>query len=112
MSEIGQSDQVVTFTQSDFGRTLTSNGNGTDHGWGGHQLVVGGPVIGRQIYGVMPDLEIGGADDATGGRIIPTLSVDQYAATIARWFGVEELNLNQIAPNLSNFGTQDLGFLQ
>ena len=73
--------------------------------------MVGGPVIGRQIYGVMPDLEIGGTDDATGGRIIPTLSVDQYAATIARWFGVDDSSLVQIAPSLPNFNTQDLGFL-
>jgi uncharacterized protein (DUF1501 family) len=111
MNEIGQSGQVVTFTQSDFGRTLTSNGNGTDHGWGGHQIVVGGSVAGRKIYGDMPSLEIGGEDDATGGRIIPTLSVDQYAATLARWFGVDESMLNQVAPSLMNFSNRNLGFL-
>lgn len=109
--EISQSDSVVTFTQSDFGRTLTSNGDGTDHGWGSHQIVTGSAVLGRNIYGTMPTLEIGGADDATGGRIIPTTSVDQYAATLARWFGVAESDLAQVAPNLGNFAGQNLGFL-
>jgi uncharacterized protein (DUF1501 family) len=111
MNEIGLLDQVVTFTQSDFGRTLTSNGDGTDHGWGSHQLVMGGPVLGRKIYGTMPLLEIGGADDVSGGRMIPTTSADQYAATLARWFGVAESELATIAPHLPNFAVQDLGFL-
>ena len=111
MVQIGMDDHVVTFTQSDFGRSLSSNGDGTDHGWGGHQLVVGNPVIGRQIYGTMPTLEIGGPDDARGGRMIPTLSVDQYAATLARWFGIEEADLALIAPNLGNFTESNIGFL-
>ncbi len=111
MLEIGQADSVVTFTQSDFGRTLTSNGDGTDHGWGGHQIVVGRPVLGKNIYGTMPILEIGGPDDITAGRIVPTLAVDQYAATFARWFGVDEANLNAVAPNLTNFSTSNIGFL-
>jgi len=111
MIQIGMEDHVVTFTQSDFGRSLSSNGDGTDHGWGGHQLVIGNPVFGRKIYGTMPRLEIDGPDDARGGRMIPTLSVDQYAATLARWFGVEETNLMQIAPNLANFTNSDIGFL-
>ncbi|MFT4820656.1 MAG: hypothetical protein ACI9B8_001970 [Sulfitobacter sp.] len=111
LMEISQSDSVVTFTQSDFGRTLTSNGDGTDHGWGSHQIVTGSAVIGRDIYGTMPTLEIGGEDDATGGRIIPTTSADQYAATLARWFGVDESDLAQVAPNLGNFTSQNLGFL-
>jgi len=102
---------VITFTQSDFGRTLTSNGDGTDHGWGSHQLVMGGPVLGRKIYGTMPLLEIGGVDDVSGGRMIPTISADQYAATLARWFGVAESELAAIAPHLPNFAVQDLGFL-
>jgi uncharacterized protein (DUF1501 family) len=109
--ELGIADQVTTFTQSDFGRTLTSNGDGTDHGWGGHQVVAGGAVRGRRIYGRMPVLEINGADDTTAGRIIPTTSVDQYAATLARWFGVAEADIATVAPNLANFGEQDLGFL-
>ena len=111
MVELGLNDNVVSFTHSDFGRTLTSNGDGTDHGWGGHQIVTGGAVTGRQIYGQMPLLEIGGADDATGGRIIPTTSVDQYAATLAEWFGVDPLEFGTVAPNLSNFATGNLGFV-
>jgi uncharacterized protein (DUF1501 family) len=107
--ELGIADQVTSFTQSDFGRTLTSNGDGTDHGWGGHQLVLGGAVRGRRIYGRMPVLEIGGADDTSAGRIIPTTSVDQYAATLARWFGVAETDMASIAPHLGNFAEQDLG---
>jgi len=111
MLELGVNDKVVSFTQSDFGRTLTSNGDGTDHGWGGHQIVTGGPVLGRKIYGQMPILEIGGNDDATGGRIIPTTAADQYAATLAQWFGVESPDLGMIAPNIANFGAVNLGFL-
>jgi len=109
--ELGVSNQVTTFTQSDFGRTLTSNGDGTEHGWGGHQLVVGDGVRGRDIYGAMPRLGIGGPDDAGAGRIVPTISVDQFAATLAKWFGVADAQLNAIAPNLPNFAQRDLGFL-
>jgi uncharacterized protein (DUF1501 family) len=109
MIEIGMADSVVLFTESDFGRTLTSNGDGTDHGWGGHQLVVGGPVRGRKIYGTMPTLEIGVADDVGGGRIVPTTSVDTYAATLASWFGVADSDLTTIAPNLENFPVRNLG---
>lgn len=111
LKELGVFDQAVCFTQSDFGRTLTSNGDGTDHGWGSHQLVCGGPVLGRRIYGQMPVLEIGGEADVTGGRIIPTMSADQYAATFARWFGVPEDQLVEVAPNLGNFQQRDMGFL-
>jgi uncharacterized protein (DUF1501 family) len=109
--ELGAARDVVTFTQSDFGRTLTSNGDGTDHGWGAHQLVLGGPVAGRDIYGTMPRLEIGGPDDVGGGRIVPTLSVDQYAATLLRWFGLGEGQLDAVLPNLRNFASRDLRFL-
>lgn len=109
--ELGVASQVTAFTQSDFGRTLTSNGDGTDHGWGGHQLVVGDGVRGRDIYGSMPRLEIGGPDDAGAGRIVPTSSVDQFAATLAKWFGVADAQLNAVAPNLPNFAQRDLGFL-
>ncbi len=109
--ELGVASRVTTFTQSDFGRTLTSNGDGTDHGWGGHQLVVGDAVRGRDIFGRMPRLEIGGPDDVGAGRIVPAISVDQFAATLAKWFGVAEAELNTIAPNLPNFTQRDLGFL-
>jgi uncharacterized protein (DUF1501 family) len=109
--EIGIATQVTAFTQSDFGRTLTSNGDGTDHGWGGVQLLVGGAVLGRQLYGRYPLLQIGGPDDVGGGRMIPTTSADQYAATLARWFGIPDDDLDAVSPYLSNFAARDLGFL-
>ena len=109
--DLGIADAVTTFTQSDFGRTLTSNGDGTDHAWGGNQLVVGGSVAGRELYGSYPLLEIGGADDVGGGRLIPTTSADQFAATLARWFGIPEADLDTVAPHLANFTERDLGFM-
>ena len=109
LEELGLEDSVTTFTASDFGRTLTSNGNGTDHGWGGHNLVLGGAVKGG-LYGSMPSYEIGGADDCGDkGRMIPTLSVNQYGATMARWLGVSEPDIEQIFPDLANFTSKDLG---
>jgi len=109
--EIGMADSVTTFTQSDFGRTLTSNGDGTDHAWGGNQLIIGDAVLGRDIYGTFPSLALGGADDVGGGRLIPTTSADQYAATLARWFGIADVDLDIVAPNIDNFAVRDLGFL-
>jgi uncharacterized protein (DUF1501 family) len=111
MVELSVSDSVTAFTQSDFGRTLTSNGDGSDHGWGGVQLVVGDAVAGQRMYGTYPDLALDGPDDVGGGRFIPTTSSDQYAATIARWFGIPDVDLDVVAPNLANFATRDLGFL-
>ncbi len=111
LTELGVADRVVTFTQSDFGRTLTSNGDGTDHGWGAHQLVMGGPVRGRAFHGAMPTLEIGGPDDIGGGRIVPTQSVDQYAATLARWFGLDEAAIDRVVPGLGAFPVRGLGFV-
>ena len=109
--ELGVSSKVTTFTQSDFGRTLTSNGDGTDHGWGGVQLVVGDAVRGREVYGAYPVLEIDGPHDVRRGRLIPGLSADQYAATLAKWIGVPERDLTHVAPHLDNFIQRDLGFL-
>jgi uncharacterized protein (DUF1501 family) len=109
--ELGISDAVTSFTQSEFGRTLTSNGDGTDHGWGGIQIVLGGAVRGRRLYGSYPSLAIGGPDDAGGGRLIPTVSVSQYAATLARWFGVADTDLDVLAPHLRNFPERDLGLM-
>jgi len=111
MVELGLQDSVTAFTQSDFGRTLTSNGDGTDHAWGGNQIVVGGAVQGQQIYGDYPLLQIGGDDDVGGGRLIPTTSADQYAATLAKWFGIEDMDLDIVAPNIDNFAVRDLGFM-
>jgi uncharacterized protein (DUF1501 family) len=109
--ELGVSGKVTTFTQSEFGRTLTSNGDGTDHAWGGNQLVIGDAVAGRDMYGAYPLLEINGPDDVGGGRIIPTTSADQYAATLSKWFGIPDADLASVAPNIDNFVQRDLGFL-
>ena len=109
--ELGVSDSVTSFTQSDFGRTLTSNGDGTDHAWGGNQVVLGGAVRGRDLYGSYPLLQIGGNEDVSGGRMIPSTSADQYAATLAKWFGIADADLGVVAPNLQNFVQRDLGFM-
>ena len=110
--ELGVAQAVTTFTQSDFGRTLTSNGDGTDHGWGGVQIVVGQSVRGRRIIGRYPSLAINGPDDGGGGgRMIPGVSADQYAATLARWFGIGDAEMTRVAPHIENFATRDLGFM-
>ena len=118
LSTLGLNDSVTTFTASDFGRTLTSNGNGTDHGWGGHNFVFGGAVEGGRVVGNMPSYaKQGNPDDAVdkngefAGRIIPTQSVGQYGATLARWMGVPEQSLPAMFPDLSQFAQQDLGFM-
>lgn len=110
--ELGVSDKVTTFTASDFGRTLTSNGDGTDHGWGSHQMVMGDGVRGGEIFGTMPELVIGSNDDIGEGRIIPTTSVDQYAATLGRWYGLTSAQVADTFPSLANFNTPDLGFMK
>ncbi|WP_062066535.1 DUF1501 domain-containing protein [Cellvibrio sp. OA-2007] len=110
--ELGISDQVTTFTMSDFGRTLTSNGDGTDHGWGSHQMIMGGAIKGGNIYGQFPDLIVGGKDDIGEGRIIPTTSMDQYAATLASWYGLPAGNFADVFPNLARFNSADLGFFK
>lgn len=104
-------DCVTAFTASDFSRTFPSNGFGSDHGWGGHQLVMGGAVKGGATYGKFPTLAVNGPDDTSTGRWIPTTSVDQYAATIAQWFGVDSNNLTTVFPNLGRFVSPNLGFL-
>ena len=109
--ELQIANSVTTFTQSDFGRTLTSNGDGTDHAWAGNQLVAGGAVNGGDLYGSYPLLEIGGPEDVGGGRMIPSTAADQYAATLAKWFGIPDVDLDIVAPNLGNFAQRDLGFM-
>lgn len=110
--ELGVASQVLTFTMSDFGRTLKPANGGSDHGWGSHHLVMGGSVLGGEVYGTFPSLTLGGADDADArGRFIPTTSVDQYAATIAAWIGVSGADIAKIFPNLGDFPTLRLGFV-
>jgi uncharacterized protein (DUF1501 family) len=122
--ELGLSEQVTAFTLSDFGRTLQPAGNGSgvvgsDHAWGNHHFVVGGAVRGGDFYGVagpngtvFPDLRLGGPSDTdTRGRWIPTVSVEQYAATLARWYGVSEADIPLVFPNIGRFNNADLGFM-
>ena len=110
---LGVADKVTSFTASDFGRTLQSNDDGSDHGWGSHHFVVGGAVKGQQIYGTPPAVGNGTADDVGQGRLLPTLSVDQYAATLAGWFGVGAGDMATVLPNMANYNpsTWNLGFV-
>lgn len=111
MASLGLEDQVTLYSASDFARTLSSNGSGTDHAWGGNQFVVGGAVNGGQFYGDYPELALGSSLDTGRGRLIPTTSVDQYFAEMACWMGVSQANLPMILPNLSRFSSEGLGFL-
>lgn len=130
--EMGVDNLVTAFTASDFGRTLTSNGDGSDHGWGSHHLMVGGAVRGQAFYGVPPPVSVGDAKDSSGnyaladqwhvgqGRLLPSTSVDQYAATLAKWFGVTDGEMASVLPNIIHFGADagrldyptDLGFMR
>ena len=101
----GMEHQVTTFTSSDFARTLTSNGKGSDHAWGGNHMVLGGAVKGGQIYGNYPELFVGNTLDTGRGRLIPTLSVDAYFADLALWFGVSPADLDVVFPNIRRFYT-------
>ena len=103
MTEMGIADAVTTFTISDFGRTLTSNGRGSDHGWGGHNLIMGGGLNGGQIFGDYPDLTPGGELDVGRGRYLPTTSVDEMYAELAMWFGIEPGNVANVLPNIGRF---------
>ena len=111
LKEMGVENSVTTFTASDFGRTLAINGDGTDHGWGGHHFVVGGAVRGRQIVGDVPPPEFGHEFDAGRGRLIPQISVDQYAGSLGKWFGLTDNELTEAMPGLDNFDRSTLASL-
>lgn len=111
MEQLGLSNKVTIFTASDFGRTFPSNGQGSDHGWGSHHLILGGAVKGQRTYGQFPALAVNGPDDTSTGRWIPTTAIDQYFATVAAWFGLDNGNLATVFPNLGRFSTPNLGFL-
>ncbi len=120
LGNMGARNDVTTFTASDFGRTFTSNGDGTDHGWGSHQFVMGGAVRGGDIYGNFPVLGTKNANNngfdsspnqLQNGSLLPEVAVDQFGATLAKWFGVADGTLNTVFPNLGAFSTRDLGFM-
>ena len=116
LKEIGVENEVTTFTTSDFGRTLTSNGRGSDHAWGGNHLIMGGSVKGRDIYGEYPSLSAGNPLDTGRGRLIPTTSIDSYFAELTCGFGVSATDLPIIFPNIENFydinsGINPVGFM-
>jgi uncharacterized protein (DUF1501 family) len=109
--ELGVADQVTTFTGSDFGRTLVSNTDGSDHGWGNMQFVLGGGVLGKSYVGTAPVPANNGPDDVGQGRLLPALAIEQYAATLAGWFGVSASDQASVLPNLANFTARNLGFM-
>ncbi|TSB04119.1 DUF1501 domain-containing protein [Sphingorhabdus contaminans] len=109
--ELGVADKVTTFTASDFGRTLQSNGDGSDHGWGSHHFIMGGAVNGGRFYGVAPQISVTSPDQVGQGRLLPNISVDQYASTLATWFGVSASELPSVSPNIGRFATANLGFM-
>jgi uncharacterized protein (DUF1501 family) len=113
MERQGVSDQVTLFTTSEFGRPLYSNGNGTDHGWGGTSFIMGGAVNGGQIYGDLAEMDVASNDYLANNNsiLIPKISVEQYGATLAKWMGVNDTDLNVLFPYLSRFSKRDLGFL-
>ena len=119
--ELGLQDSITTFTLSDFGRTLQPAGSGagivgSDHAWGNHHLIMGGAVRGNRLFGTYPTLALGGPDDTDGGssprgRWIPTTSVEQFAATLATWYGLSSSDLTAVFPLIGRFPTPDLGFM-
>ncbi|HUB18449.1 MAG TPA: DUF1501 domain-containing protein [Acidobacteriaceae bacterium] len=112
MQSSGLGNNVTTFTASDFGRTLTCNSDGTDHGWGSHHFVVGGAVKGQDMYGQYPVVGADQANDVGAGRLIPTTAVDQYGGTLAQWFGLSDGQVRTVFPNFGNFGSSPyLGFM-
>jgi len=109
--QLNVQNDVTIFTASDFGRTLTSNGDGSDHGWGAHHFVLGGSVVGREVYGMFSPTVFGSSVDIGQGNLLPGLSVDQYAATFGRWMGVSDANMPLVLPNIVNFSPRYLSLL-
>jgi uncharacterized protein (DUF1501 family) len=108
LSDVGLADHVTTATTTDFGRTLSNNGDGTDHGWAGHNLIMGGSLNNTTpaLYGAFPELSLGSDDDFSDkGRIIPSIAQEQISGSIAKWFGVSDSDMPSIFPNLGNFAT-------
>ena len=109
---LGLADKVTTFTASDFGRTLSNNGDGSDHGWGGYHFVLGNAVDGKRWFGQLPAMAVNGPHDVGGGRLLPAIAVDQYAATLASWFGVAATDLASVVPRIGLYDKADLGFMK
>jgi uncharacterized protein (DUF1501 family) len=112
MAELGVAERVTTFAASDFGRTFTGT-DGSDHGWGGTHLILGGAVNGGRFYGTAPVIANNGPDDVGQGRLLPSTSVDRYAATLGRWFGISDTDLLTVLPNLGRWdvGARGVGFV-
>ncbi|MBL8279072.1 MAG: DUF1501 domain-containing protein [Pelomonas sp.] len=108
--ELGVANQVTTFTASDFGRSLTSNGDGSDHGWGSHHVVLGGAVQGGRFWGTLPSVSVNGPDDVGQGRLLPTTGVDQLGATLATWMGISATDLPSVLPQIVNYTQRDMGY--
>jgi uncharacterized protein (DUF1501 family) len=109
--QLGVQNDVTLFTASDFGRTLTSNGDGSDHGWGAHHFVLGGSVAGREVYGFFSPTVFGSSVDIGQGNLLPGIAVDQYAATFARFLGVSDTDMPLVLPNIVNFSPRYVGLL-
>jgi len=111
MEQLGLANNVTSFTASDFGRTFPSNGQGSDHGWGSHHMILGGAVNGQRTYGQFPTFRTNSPNDLGTGRWIPTTAIDQYFATLATWFGVDPGNLSTVFPNIGRFSSSNLSFI-
>ena len=112
MTSLGKGPQVTAFTASDFGRTLTSNGDGSDHGWGSHHFVMGGAVNGGQFLGTAPEIGLTHNQQVGSGRLIPSTAVDQLGAELAAWFGVSATDVKTVLPNAKNFDLYRLGLFK
>lgn len=108
---MGIQNQVTTFTASEFGRTMETNGAGSEHGWGGEHFIMGGAVKGGRFYGKAPNYTLNAEENVRNGMFLPTTSVDQFAATLAKWFGVADSEMGIVLPNLKNFNVKNMGFM-